>query len=107
MKIAEDQEKDKQIVDAQGEFDHISGDKLQRHCTPVPEKDNHGKNAGERNPHHAEGNRFPELYGVRAAVKDAEVEYQHRDHKQVEQYPERELVQWRPQKFDYSELDAA
>src|ERR1700730_6958686 len=77
LEETEDEKEDKQVVDAQREFDNISGDELQRRRTAVPEENDDRKNCGQGDPGRAPGQCFAEFYGVSATVEYTQVEDQH------------------------------
>ena len=73
-KIVEDHQEDKQIVDTQGQLDHVSGDELQAGLTPLPEVQNGREGDGHRNIHQAPAQRFAKLHDVAWPVKHAQVD---------------------------------
>ena len=83
LKETEDQEEDEEVVDAQGEFDDVSGDELQRGSAAVPEENNDGEDRGQGDPGHAPDQGFAKLYGVGAAVEHAQVEHQHGEDEKI------------------------
>ena len=87
-KIAEDQEKHEKIVDAQRKFDDVTGHELQRGHAATPEEDDRRKRSRQGDPHGAPGKGLAELYLVRTAMKDAKVQRQHGQNKQIEESPE-------------------
>src|SRR6266478_1509604 len=94
LEIAEDYEKYKQVVDAERQLDYVAGHELQRLSPPVPEQFQHRERSSERAPHSRPGKRLAKAHAVGAAIQNAEVEHQHRHHKQVEKNPEDENREW-------------
>src|SRR6266849_9111330 len=68
LEETEDEEEDEEVVDAQREFDDVSGDELQRGRAAVPEENDDRKNCGQGDPGYAPDQGFAELYGVGATV---------------------------------------
>ncbi len=88
FEIAEDDEKYEQVVDAEREFDDVAGHELERLSPSVPEQHQHRKRGRQRDPDTRPGQRFAKTDAVGAAIQHAQVERQHRHHKQVEENPE-------------------
>src|SRR6516164_8482344 len=62
--VIEDHQEHKEIVDAQGEFDHIPGNELEGGLTPLPEIQNAGEGSRLGDVHEAPAERFTELNEV-------------------------------------------
>jgi len=86
-KMAEDQHEDKDIVNAQAFFDQIPGEKFvpgisaEEMKDPNPEKQRQDKVA------EAEQERLPNPNFLVPAMKDAEIDCQQQEDKQVEAHP--------------------
>src|SRR5579864_118398 len=87
-KIIEDHQENKQIVDAERQLDHISGDELQAGLTPLPEVQNGGEGGSHRNIHQTPAQCFAKLHNMARPVKDPQVDYQHAHREDVEENPE-------------------
>ena len=96
--VAEDQQEDEEIVDAQRLLDDVAGDELQRELRVGPrvaanhgvseEVNEDGEDAGQTDPQRR-SSRWLRAAAPRAcAMEDAQIERQHRQHKNVEDYPE-------------------
>ena len=88
LEIAEDNQKHEQVIDAERQFDYVTGHELQRLGPPVPEQLQHRERGRQRDPDSRPGKRFAKADAVGAAIKNAQVEHEHRHHKQVEKNPE-------------------
>ena len=87
-KIIEDHEEDKQIVDAERQLHHVSGDEFQTRLTPLPEVQDDGERGRQRDVHQAQSQRSAKLHAVARTVEDTQVEYQHAQREDVEENPE-------------------
>ena len=90
LEVTEDNQEYEQVVDAERQLDDVAGHELQRRSPPMPEQHQHRKGRGQRDPDSRPGKRFAKAETVGAAIQHAQVERQHRHHKQVEQNPEDE-----------------
>ena len=83
LEETEDQEEDEEVVDAQGEFDNVSGDELEGGGAAVPEENDDGEDGGQGDPGHAPDQGLAELDGVGAAVEHTQVEPQHGEDEKI------------------------
>jgi hypothetical protein len=96
----EDDEENKEIVDAQGELDYIAGNELEAGLTALPEIQNGGEGSRLCDVHEAPAKRLTELNDVARPVKDAQVDDQHGERENVETNPEIEQDDaWKCQEF--------
>src|SRR5215472_17801892 len=96
--IAKDQKEDEKIVHAERELDDVTGDELKRKLLVGPRRppdhllakeiDQNREQAGQTDPHDRPADRLAEADVVLLAMKDAEIERQHRQHEHVEDDPE-------------------
>jgi hypothetical protein len=86
-KVAEDYEEDEKIIDAEREFEYITGNEFDSYLATLPEKNQSGKGESQSQPDSTSGERLTGTYAT-AAVKDAEVQHQHADREKIEEYPE-------------------
>ena len=84
MEKAENQQEDEEIVDAQREFDDVSGNKLQSQCAPVPEENHHREDGSQGDPNRAPDQGLAELHDVGAAMEHAQVQHQHSENEEIE-----------------------
>ena len=82
--VGKNQQEHEQIVDAQGFLDEVARQELQRRARAAFVGDQRGKRQGQPDPHGAPRHRFLELDLVFPAVDHAEIERQHRQHKNIE-----------------------
>jgi len=87
-KVTEDHEEDEKIVDTQGEFDHVAGDEFQRGLLSLPEVDDGGEDGSEGDPDRAPDQGFTEAHDTTGSMEDPQVQREHSDREEVEQYPE-------------------
>ena len=92
-KIAENQKKNEEIVHAERKFKNVTGDELQSCGVPLPEIDDHREGGRERDPESAPPERFAGFHHVGGATQNPKVEGQHRQHENIEEDPESEIVQ--------------
>src|ERR1700683_1251694 len=92
-KKTENQNEDKEIIDAKRKFNHIPGNKLHRGGVPVARINQHRECAGEPNPHQAPDQGLAKINRMAASLQESEVERQHAQHEQIEKNPKKELVQ--------------
>ena len=85
-KVEDDQE-DEEIVGAQGNFQNVAGDKLERDLVPLPEIEHNCECGGENNVDRAPGQGHAKADGPSAAMQ-AQVQHQHRQREHVEEDPE-------------------
>ena len=98
--VIEDDEENKEIVDAQGELDYIAGNELEAGLTALPEIQNGGEGSRLCDVHEAPAKRLTELNDVARPVKDAQVDDQHGERENVETNPEIEQDDaWKCQEF--------
>ena len=90
--VGEQQREDKDVVHAQRLLDEVAGEELQRLLRAVEVPDAAVEQQRQRHPHDRPGDRLLEGDDVRLAVKDAEVQRQHRQHEHVETDPEPNLI---------------
>ena len=104
FEIAKDQQENEQVIDGERFLDEVSGEELEREHVVGPRARGHrvseeeqqdGEAARQRDPDRSPGQRLPELYDVLLAMKNAEVERQHRQHEEVERQPEDPVLRHR------------
>jgi len=88
IEIAEDEEKDKKIVGAEGELDDVAGGKFEGGGVSLPDVEEGGEGGGKRDPQAAPDECLPHFEGLGAAVEDAQIERQHRGYENVEENPD-------------------
>ncbi len=85
LEETENQQEDEQIVDAERELDHVSGNELQRRaCARARSKSRPRKLAASAIHTSAPDQRFAKLHGVGATMEHAQVEHQHGQDEKVE-----------------------
>src|SRR5713226_8781443 len=99
-KITKDQEKHKQVINAERELYYVAGHELEAGCTPVPEIDQHGESTSESNPHRTPAERFAKTDAMDSTVEYSKIEKQHRHDKKIEENPEGGLAQQIPRRFN-------
>jgi len=87
-KITEDQEKDKEIIDAERKFEDIGGNKLEGNLAALPEKHSPGEGQGEADPQRALGEGFAGAQDAARAVEYEQIEKQQRERENIEENPE-------------------
>jgi hypothetical protein len=90
FEISEDDEKDKKIVDAERQFNDVSGDELERLGAAVPEKYQDGKRAREADPGQRPACCLAESNHTLAPIEHAQIEGEHGDDEEVEENPKEE-----------------
>src|SRR4051794_20374407 len=93
LEKAKDQQKDEQVIHAEGEFDYISSDELKSGSTAVPEKYNDCEYRSHADPSQTPKHGFTDLHSVSATMEDPEIKGQHGQNEHVEKNPEERLVQ--------------
>ena len=83
LEETENQQEDKKIIDAEPEFDHVSGDELEHRGATVPEENHHCEDGSQGDPDCAPEQGFAKLYGVGAAMEHAQVEHQHGEDEKI------------------------
>src|SRR5450755_583125 len=83
LEETKNQQEDEKVVNAERELDDVSGNELQRGGAAVPEENHDRENAGQRDPGHAPGQGFAKLYGMSAAVENAQVQHQHGEDEKI------------------------
>jgi hypothetical protein len=96
FEVTEDDQKDEKVINAEREFDDITGDELQHCGMSMPPVDQDRKSRSHCDPHDTPPQSLLELDGVTPAMEHAQVERQHDGHEQIEQYPKSELIQSAP-----------
>src|SRR5580704_4187600 len=94
--VAEDHQKNKEIVDAERKFKNVAGDELQHHLMSLPEQKQRRKRAGQADPQSAPGQRRTRADDLTRPAQDAKVEQQHAQRKDVKENPEE---QWSSDRF--------
>src|SRR5580692_10730898 len=87
-KVAENQEEDKEIIDAKRKFNHVTGDELHGGRVPIPRINQHSECAGQTNPEQAPGQRLTKFHRMARPLQEAQVDRQHAQHEKIEQNPE-------------------
>src|SRR5437660_10966192 len=87
-KISEDHEEYKKIVNAERELNQIADGEFQACRAPMPEIHQHRESCGQSHPHRAPAQGFAKADRVCAAIEHAQVERQHRQHKDIKENPE-------------------
>ena len=64
LEIAEDDEKYKEVVDAERQLDHVASHELERLEPSMPEQHQHRKRGGQRDPNSRPGQRFAQTDAV-------------------------------------------
>src|SRR5712672_3050896 len=90
FEIPEDHQEHKEIVHAEREFDHVSGDELQHAGAAMPEENEYGKSSGQRDPHTRPDQRLAKTDTVGSAIQYPQIEHQHRHNEKVKKNPEEE-----------------
>jgi hypothetical protein len=101
FEIAEHQQKDKQIVYAQGKFHQIGCQELQRFFSTMPVINPRVETQGQPNPNRAPSEGFLQTDFPGLAVKNTEVKRQHPENECAETNPCPQVVQhagWYPPK---------
>src|SRR5690606_34716557 len=93
LKIGEDQNEDEDVVYAQRLLDQVARKELQTDLRPHEVVQAEIEDERQRYPERAPGARLLHGYFVRLLMEDAEVERQHRQHEDIEAYPEPYLIQ--------------
>src|ERR1700693_279444 len=91
-KVAEDDEEDEEIVNAEGEFKQVAGCEFESGLAALPEKEQSSKNGGEHDPHGAPRQRLLRANHTAATGHHQKVEHQHSEREQIEENPE--IEQW-------------
>ena len=86
--VAEEDDKDKDIVDAQSVFDQVPCEKLQSILFAEPRVHPHAERERQNNPYDAPDCGFTDFDGMRVAVKDAQVDQEQEKDNRDEQGPE-------------------
>src|ERR1700693_6174689 len=90
-KIAEDNKKNEEIIDAERQLKNVTGNKLDGNLPALPEKNHYGKGCRQGWHKPATKQRFARAHAA-AAVEDAKVPHQHCDREKVEDDPEIDQV---------------
>ena len=85
--VAEDEKKNKKIVCAERELDHIAGGEFERRSAALGDIKNRRKSRGQRDPYTAPDKRLAQAGRLRVAIDNAEVEYQHGGDEYIEENP--------------------
>jgi len=85
--IAENHEEDEKVINAEREFEYVTGDEFDATCRPCQKKTSAAK-AAARLSHRALASQRLARTHATAAVEDAEVQHQHADREKVEDDPE-------------------
>src|ERR1700683_1956290 len=88
----EDQEKNEKIVDAQGNFENITGNEFQRNLASLPEIKQNREPGSQGNVDRAQAERSAKADNVARAVEEAKIGQQHAQREKVEENPE--IEQW-------------
>ena len=90
--VGEDEKEDEQVIDAEGLFEQVAGEKHQRHFLPFVDVQADVENHGQRNPQGAPKQRLAYPDDVLAAVKHPQVQGQHDQNENVERHPDHYVV---------------
>ena len=90
--IGKDQEKNKKIVNAEREFENISGNELERDLRTLPEMQNQGEDQSQDDVKRRPDESGPKTDRAAGTVKDGEIQHQHAQRENVEENPEVEQL---------------
>ena len=90
-KKVEDDKEEEKVVSAEGNFQNVTGDELQRHLVSLPEVEKDRERSGQRDVHCAPSQGCAKTDDS-AGTMEAQVHQQHREHENVEENPE--IEQW-------------
>ena len=85
--VGKDQQEDEQVIDAEGLFEQVAGEKHQGHFLPFVDVQAGIEHQGQRNPQRAPQQRLAHPDDVLAAVKHPQIQRQHDQYENVERYP--------------------
>src|SRR6185437_15029818 len=85
--VAEENQENEEVIDAQRLFDHISGHELEHGSVPMPQIHQAGKGRCQQHPENCPADRLPEAHR-RTSTMQANIQRQHGEDKQVEANPE-------------------
>jgi len=88
VEVLKDHQEDKQVVHAEGLFDQVAGEKFQGFLLAPGKVDPEIENQRQRDPYDAPDRSFLDRDRVRLSVKDAEVEGEHPQDKNIEDNPQ-------------------
>src|SRR5579862_7847555 len=88
--VVKDQEEDKKIVDAERQFEDVTGNKFETGLVSLPEKKEGRETGGHHHVHCAPAQRFTKSNNATWTVEDPEVDHQHTQCEEVEKNPEAE-----------------
>jgi hypothetical protein len=85
--VLKNHEKNEKIVDAKGLLDDVAGEKLESFFLSPNKIDSEVKNQGQQNPYRAPNRRLFDGDSMRFAMKYAEIEGEHAQHKEIKCNP--------------------
>ena len=86
-KVGEDKQKNEQVVDAEGLFEQVAGEKHQRYFRPFVDVQADVEHHGQRYPQGAPQQRLADPDDVLATVKHTQIQGQHDQNENVERHP--------------------
>jgi hypothetical protein len=91
-KVGEDEQKDEDIVNAEGLLNEITREEFKGRLRTAPEIDSKIEKKGQRNPDAAPDQSLLDPYGMGLAMKYSEVQGEHAEHEDIEDDPEQDLI---------------